>query len=643
MSDQLPIPELSGRPGRPARVAAVALDTPVPHLDQEFDYSIPEELVGVAPGVRVTVPLAGRLVGGWVTEVRTSTTHPGRLSPIRRLVSPVPVLTPEVLQLCRDVARANAGTLPDVLRLAVPARQARIETAADLTPRPVAPIPAPVSGWEEYTGGPALLRHLREGSSPRAVWTALPGVAGGLPAWIAELRTAVAATLASGRRALVVVPTTREVDQVHGELATVAPAVRYHGDLTPAARYRAFLAILAGHVDIVVGTRSAAFAPVPDLGLVALWDPDDDNLREQHAPYPTSLGVVSHRRSCALLVGSYSRSVITQQLIVDGWAQPLGAARAVVRERAPRVEAPDTGDLRGEALRLPSAAFQLVRQALESGPVLIHVPLAGYLRSIRCANCQGQVRCRHCGGPLALGHAGAVSCGWCGRHQVVTCPACGSGRLSAFSVGSERTSEEIARAFPGVRVVLSTARTGITASVDSRPALVIATPGSEPVPEGGYAAALILDAAVATARTALDTGSVALDRWLTALALVRGAAAGGRAMILGNPDPAVAQACVRWDPAGFAQRELDERGELHFPPVWRLAKLDGATAALTAVARELAGTPHLELLGPVDGHLIARVPRAAGRDLLGRLRAIQVERSARKEEVVRVHVDPSDL
>lgn len=642
MTDQLPIPEISERPGR---VARVVLDTPVPHLDQEFDYRIPDDLDGVAPGVRVTVPLAGRQVGGWVVEVATRTSHSGRLSPLGRLVSPVPVLTPEVLQLCRDVARSFAGSVPDVLRLAVPARQARIEAAADLTPRAVATVEAPTGGWEEYIGGSALLRHLGEGSSPRAIWTALPGVTGARPAWMQDLRSAVAATLASRRRVLVVVPTIREVEQVHAVLGLLAPAVQYHGDLKPAARYRAFLAILAGHVDIVVGTRSAAFAPVPDLGLAVLWDPDDDHLTEQRAPYPTALGVVAHRRSCAILIGGLGRGVVAQQLIADGWALPVGAGRATVRERAPRVEAPDHGDLRGESTRLPSAAFRLVREGLERGPVLVHVPRAGYLRSVRCAGCQEVVRCRHCGGPLDILPTGGVRCGWCGRNQVVTCPSCGSGRLAAFSVGSERTTDEIARAFPGVRVVLSNARVGITATVEDHPALAIATPGSEPIAEGGYAAALILDAAVATARPELDTGVVALDRWLTALSLVRPAASGGRAMILGNPDPAVSQACVRWDPAGFAQRELEERADLRFPPAWRLVRFTAGTAALGRVAADLerAALPRLELLGPVEGRLLARVPRQHGRDLLARVRALQVERSGRKEEVVRVRVDPSDL
>ena len=642
MTDQLPL----GLPhaARPERVASVILDTPVFHLDQEFDYSVPDGMDGVAPGVRVVVPLAGRATSGFVVGVAATTAHAGRLSAVTRLVSPVPVLTPEVLRLCRDVAATHAGSVSDVVRLAVPARHARVEDRADLARRPVEPG-GEEPGWAEYTGGAAFLRHLREGSSPRAVWTALPGVRGSRPAWMEDLGMAIGATIASRRRVLVVVPTAREAAQLLEVVGHLAPSVQYHGDLKPAARYRAFLSILAGQVDIVVGTRSAVFAPVPDLGLAVVWDPDDDNLAERHAPYPTALAVTALRRSCAILVGSYNRGVQAQQFIAAGWAQPIAAGRDVVRARAPRVSAPDTEDVRGESARIPETAFRLARAALENGPVLVHVPRSGYLRSIRCATCRGQVRCRHCGGPLELGATGSVVCGWCGRTQAVTCAVCGSTRLAAYSLGSARTSDEIARAFPGVRVVLSDARTGITTHVDSRPALVIATPGSEPLAEGGYAAALILDAAVATARPELSTSAVALNRWLTALALVRGAGAGGAAMILGNPEPTLAQACVRWDPAGFAIRELDERAELHFPPAWRLARLTGPRQDLVEVARELGlrGPGTLELLGPVDDVLLARVPRPDGRDLTGALRAIQGERSAHKQEVIRVHIDPPEL
>lgn len=650
MSDQPALPGLSdagedGRAQRKARprgpVARVLLDTPVPHLSQPFDYLIPEGM-DVRPGVRVQVRLAGRVTTAFVTDVLPSSDHPGELRPIQRLVSTLAVLTPEILALARDVAHAYAGTVSDVLRLAVPPRHATVERSAELAEAEV-PSPAVEDDWARYTGGPAFLRHLENGAPVRAVWTALPGVTGSTRRWAEDLRAPVAATLRGGRRVLVIVPTAREVESVAETLAELAPVTSYLADLDAAPRYRAFLKILGGMAPITVGTRSAAFAPVPELGLVVVWDPDDDSLAERHAPYPTAFGVSALRRGCALLVGSLSRPVAAQQLVEDGWAVPIAAPRDVVRERAPRIHAPEPADVHGDTRRIPSAAFNLVRKALERGPVLVHVPRAGYLRSVRCAACGARVRCRHCAGPLGLTPRGGVACHWCGRTQQVSCPECGSTRLAAYAVGSERTTDELGRAFPGVPVTLSNARVGVTHAIGSEARLVIATPGAEPVAEGGYAAALVLDAAVATARPELSASAEALDRWLAALSLVRPAPDGGVAMILGEPDPGVSQACVRWDPASWARRELAEREELHFPPAWRVARVQGSAAALRDVGRDLAERIEAEALGPSGDTLILRVQRGRGRQLTEALRDVQAERSAHKEEPTRVHIDPGDL
>ncbi len=638
--------ELRVRPGKDqprGPVARVVLDTPVPHLSQPFDYLIPDG-VDVVPGIRVQVRLAGRRTAALVTEVIPETDHAGTLRPLEKVVSSQVVLVPEVLALAREVAAAYAGSLSDVLRLAIPPRHATVERdAAFVAEAVMAPAPAAVGQWDEYTGGPAFLRHLEEASPVRAVWTALPGVQGSRQRWVQDLRAPVAATLRAGSRVLVLVPTTADVEVVADALADLGSVERYHGDLDAAPRYRAFLRILAGGASVVVGTRSAAFAPVPELGLVVVWDPEDESLAERHAPYPSALGVSALRRGTALLVGSVSRSVVAQQLVEDGHAVAISAPREVVRAAAPRVHAPQAGDIRGDTRRIPSAAFDLLRTALQAGPVLVHVPRAGYLSAVRCASCGSRVRCRHCGGPLSIPPRGGAQCQWCARPQQVTCSECGGMRLAAYAVGSERTTDELGRAFPGVPVTLSNARVGITRAVGPKPRLVIATPGSEPVAEGGYAAALILDAAVATARPELAASSQALDRWLQALSLVRPAADGGVALLLGEPDPALAQACVRWDPAGWARRELAEREDLHFPPAWRLARITGPAGALRDVEEEVSERVDCEMLGPSGDALLLRVPRSRGRQLTTALKDIQAERSAKKEEPVRVQIDPLDL
>lgn len=628
--DELPGLEI---PRHEARAVQVLLETPLPHLDQHFDYALPDG-VEAPLGCRVKVRFGGRQQDAFVVGHAPSQ-HAGRLLPITKVVSPLSVLTPEVLELCADVAHAMAGSTPDVVRLAVPARAARVELAANLEPGPMPVAPeADLPTWGDYEGGERFLEHVRRGELPRAVWSALPGVVGEIPRWQHDLRAAVGACLASGRRVLIVVPTISAVESVSAVLGDLGSVVQQHGELTPPDRYRVFLRALSGQCDIVVGTRSAVYAPVPDLGLIVIWDCDDENLFEQHAPYPTALHAVVRRRKTAVLIGSLSRPVRAQLLVHDAWAKDISPARATFRAAAARVDAPDESALRGDRSRLPEAAFRMLRGALEHGPVLIHTPRSGYLHAIRCAECGESVRCPHCNGPITI-TPGGTACTWCGRLVHVRCAECGGTAVKAYRVGAERTWEEIGRQFPSVPVVLSNARAGITRVVGPQPRVVIATPGSEPVAEGGYAAAAILDAAVATARPDLDAGLTAVGRWFHVAGLVRSAGDGGRVMILGGPERRAADAVVRWDAAGYAARELEEREELHFPPAWRTAKLTGEATDLDAVGAKLEA----ELLGPVDGALIVRVPRREGRELLDQLRAITRERSAKKLAKVNVRVD----
>ena len=612
------------------------MDSPLPHLDQPFDYLVPED-VEAPVGCRVVVPFAGTRLDGFVVGAQPAT-HAGALRPISRVVSELTVLTPAVLELARELARALAGTTMDVLRLAVPPRHARTEKHAELEPAPVSPTEAPpATQWSEYAAGAAFLEHVAAGDNPRAVWQALPGVAGSTPRWVVDVTAAVQACLASGRRALVVVPTAAVMEAVAAQLATLGSVITYHSELAPAERYRAFLTVLAGRADIAVGTRGAAYLPVKDLGLTVLWECDDDSFAEPHAPHPSALHVVA-RREGAILLGSLTRPVRAQLLVADGWARLVAPPRGAVRAAAPRVIVPDQGDLHGERARVPELAFRVVRQALAAGPVLVHTPRSGYLHAVRCASCGQEARCVHCHGPLSLKPEGAV-CSWCGKAAAFVCPQCGGTRVRAHTVGSERTGEEFARSFPGVPVLVSSSSAGITRLVDDTPRLVVATPGSEPLARAGYRAALILDAHLATARPELGAGPEALARWAWVASLTRPAPE-GQVLVLGEPDPRVAGALVRWDPGGYAERELAERAELRFPPAWKVALLEGPDAELMELGRELAEQAGAEILGPEGERLLVRVPRHDARRLVELLRQLSRERSVKKETIVRITVDP---
>ncbi|WP_200962686.1 primosomal protein N' [Terrabacter sp. Soil810] len=672
--------ETKQRPaGRP--VAAVVVETPLAHLDRVFEYAVPDELdADAVPGARVRVRFSGRELDGFVVERRDRAQHDGRLTPLRRVVSPEPVLTPEVLALCRAVADRYAGTLSDVLRLAVPKRHATAERNLAMECPPQDELAAPDPGpWAAYPAGPAWLRRVASGEGPAAAWAALPGRTGDAD-WPAALAVAVATATAAGRGALVVVPDHRDVDRLDAALTAVLGKgrhVRLTSDQGPQARYTAWLKVLRGHVRVVIGTRAAAFAPVHDLGLVAWWDDGDDLLAEPRAPYHhvgVVLGLRAAATGAALLAGGFGRSLRVQVAVETGALVPVEADPATVRGAAPRVTVAGEGvdeERDGPAARahLPSRAWRVAKDALVDGPVLVQVPRRGYLPSLSCAECRTPVRCARCQGPVALGASGtAPACRWCGLALAghgFECGHCGSRRLRSSITGARRTAEEIGRAFPGFPV-LTSGSGEVLATVGREPSLVIATPGAEPVADGGYTAVLLLDAWASLDLPVLDAPLEAVRRWMAAAALARE----GRAVVLSGAPEAVAlpavEALVRWDPAWLAARELAERRELGLPPAVRVAQLTGGRRALEE-ALEQADLPiAAQVLGPVrlshagapprrppvegeperaaaDHHVLVRVPAAETESLTRALLALKAFRSARKEtDVVAVRVDPLD-
>lgn len=694
-SDQLALvgrPERARRPSKsPAAeqspVARVLLDVPLPHLDRPFDYLVPESMAGDAvAGARVAVRFAGADHQGFILERAEESEHPGQLSRLRRVVSPEPVLSPQIARLARALADRYAGTVADVLRLAVPPRHARAEkrssapqadrahdTDATTDPRGNAGVAGqhrPATGesgsdvageaWWDHTDGAALLEALSTGGTPRAVWN--PGPGADWPGLIARL---VLATVRGGRGVLVVLPDVRDVARVDAALRALSGEEPGHvvltADLGPEERYRRWLAVRRGGTRVAVGTRSAMFAPVTDLGLVVIWDDGDDLHAEPRAPYPHAREVLllrAHLEGTAAVVGGFARTSEAEALIAAGWARPVTPPRATVRAGAPRVRVAgeDEEAARDEAARsarMPSLAWRTARDALTSGPVLVQVPRAGYVPSVACERCRRTARCSACNGPVALpGSGSAPRCEWCGA-TAWACPHCGGTAVRAVSVGVGRTAEEIGRAFPGVPVRMSRG-TSVIERLDAEPALVVATPGAEPVVPGGYAAALLLDARAQLARSDLRVEEEALRRWMGAATLVRSSTDGGEIVIVAEASARPVQALVRWDPGGFANRELAARAELRFPPAARVAELTGTADDVA----DLLGLTELptgaDVLGPVpvddvDGEdssvrTIVRVPRRLGSELAGALKATQGVRSAKRSgKAVRVRIDPVEL
>lgn len=661
-------------------MARVAVDVSLSHLDRFFDYAVQADQDAAAvPGARVRVRFSGRLCDGFVVERLAGTEHDGQLAPLQRVVSAEPVLTRQTVRLVRAVADHYAGCFADVLRLAVPPRHAASEQA------PSGPVWTPgdtpetspaqttsaqttsaqtTSALHHYPTGPHYLTALSRGGNPRAAWLVNP-CAEASGDWADGLAAAAAATAASARGSVLVVPDLRDLERLRAACATrLGPAgfAVLTADLGPAARYRAFLAGLRGRVGVVIGTRAAAFAPVQNLGLVALFDDGDDLLADPRAPYPHAREVLALRATqagAAALFAGYGRTTEILQWVERGWLRDLAATRGDVRRAAPRVgvaadaESVPVRDPAGRGARLPSDVFTTVRAALAAGPVLVQVPRAGYLVALVCDCCRAAARCAQCGGPVSRPGAAAeaLTCGWCGQDVTGwSCPTCGGRRYRAPVVGARRTAEELGKAFPSVRVRSSVAGSVLT-EVDAEPALVVATPGAEPRVSDGYAAAILLDTAALLLRADLRAGEEALRRWLNAVALVRGGERGGTVLAVGDGSARPVQALVRLDPDGFAARELGDRIAARFPPAIKLVTVEGAEAALAKFRQLLSPPGPAEVLGPVPvgravgdpglHRLTLRAPLDSGAALVKAVKVVQSLRSTRKSEgALRVRVDP---
>ncbi len=633
-----------------ARIARVLIDSPLPQLDRLFDYRIPAGMDGVRPGIRVSVPLrsAGRLADAFVIELADQQDHPGPLSDLEAVVSPVPVLRPEVWALARAVATRAAGSASDVLRLAVPKRQVRVEKAwlarreTDGAPAfegsdDVGALiePAEIPGYE--SGAVASLIR-RRGRAALAVPTGVQRLASGATVgrWAVTLAASAVSAVASGGSALLVAPDHRDVDQLLAALDGLLPdgdLLRWDATGSGPDRYRAVLAAADPRPRVIVGTRAAIWAPAERLALIAIWNDGDPLHLEQLAPYAHSRDAAlirQEQQGAALLLAGHSRTTDVQRLVELGFLDQLAPDRPS-RPRVLPTASLVRRDEPGEQARIPSSAWRAARAGLDDGPVLVQVGRPGFAPGLACADCGQPARCAVCAGPLRLARAGAIpECRWCGTPAPAwRCAECGGSRPRPRGAGSVRTADELGRAFPDVRVVIADGEHPVLA-VPDRPALVVATRGAEPVAASGYRAILLLDGERMVARESLRVGEDCVRWWSDAAAL----AADGAPVILVGVGGSLASALASGDLAGYAAAEFADRRALRFPPAVRSATLTGEPEAVAEAVAVVADLVDSEVWGltpdPAGVRSLVRFDYARGAAVAEALRAEVIRWSTRR-------------
>lgn len=586
----------------------MVLDSPLPQLDRVFEYAIPDALHSqVRPGVRVKVPLrtSGRTVSGFVVGTSDEPEFAGKLAELNAVVSPAAVLTEPIYRLARAVADRQAGTVADVLRLAIPTRSARLEeqwleqhSTVSEPDEPMAPLdPAEANGDIEREMRQlvpteflrATCEALLDSEPQRLVMQPAPGVVANTTAAFLQCLAVLAEVVRAGRSAIFCLPDFRDVELAIAAAERWLPSSRirrFDARQKPKPRYHEFLRALEPRAQLIIGTRAAIYAPAYELGCIALWNDDDESFEEPRAPYAHTREVASIRATqsaCGMLFASHAPSLAVTRLIELGWCIPWPAPRG----RTPRVvpaAATLAEDPSARLARIPSAAWRAAKTGVSAGPVLVQVGRAGYLPGLACSGCGAVARCQNCHGPLAQTDRRAVpACTICGQlHGTWHCNDCGSTQLRSRGVGHERTAEELGRAFPNTPIIIADGARELV-RITSTPALVVATRGAEPLAESGYRAVILLDTEGALARETLEAQTDAMRAWSNAAALV---ATDGTVVITGEQSAPVL-ALRDWQQPQLARAELAERYALGFPPAVRLVSVTGTRSEVDALLRRL--------------------------------------------------------
>jgi primosomal protein N' (replication factor Y) (superfamily II helicase) len=610
-------PQPAGPAANDLPVASVWVDTAIPTLSEPFSYLIPEKLTSqISIGSRVQVPFKEKHLEGIVIDRTALTSDAREMKSVYKLLGEFPVASRETLELISLTASFWGGSPYDVIRSAIPPRVASAEKGLTLA----------ATASNPKSDASATFHLLPPKLDP-----------------ISALLSLVMVSKAGGAK-LVIVPTARDLNRLAASL--VKEGINFtslDSNLPRAERYRNFLTASLGGADLVIGMRGAIFAPIPALSEIYLHQENSEHYYERRSPHWNAREVV------------WIRSKLSNvNLHLTGYVPSLDVAididKKEITYQATREKISVIAQTSSNGELIPTKIYQQVRKALANGPVLFLVPAKGYATAISCAKCRNVAIC-DCGGKLSKSSAKSEpSCVLCSKkYQNWKCGWCGEARLFLTSRGIERLAEEIGRSFPNQIVIQSTG-TDPRDFVSGEPALIISTPGVEPIAESGYAAVVILQVDRFLSSSASNGVESAYSNFFSASALI--GASGVIALVHDDGAP-IASALATWNPATISKREIEQRISLQLPPISGAvlvladsAELVRLKSALVNATEESRAPKSLRVYGPTNGEgakLTLLVDPDEQVELVSLLREINKRRAISKKPLLAYRVNPHSL
>jgi primosomal protein N' (replication factor Y) len=564
----------------------------------------------------VQVPFKDKHLEGLVIDRTALTSDSRELKSIYKLLGEYAVASAETIELISLTASFWGGSPYDVIRSAIPPRVASAEKGLSLDARPSSPKSEAV----------ATFHLLPPKLDP-----------------ISALCSLVLSRNSSGVK-LIIVPTARDLLRLAASLAEQdIDFMSLDSNLPRADRYRNFLSASLGAANVVIGMRGAIFTPIPWLSEIYLHQENSEHYYERRSPYWNAREVAWIRSKLSNLDLHFTGYVPSLDVAIDIDKKEI--SYQATREKISVVaQASSNGEL------IPSKIYQQVRKAIATGPVLFLVPAKGYATAISCAKCRNIAICE-CGGKLSKSNAKSEpTCVLCNkRYQNWKCGWCGEARVFLTSRGIERFAEEIGRSFPNQVVIQSTA-SDPRDSVSSDPALVISTPGVEPIAESGYAAVIMLQVDRFLSSSASNGVERAYSNFFAAGALISDS--GVIALVSDDGSP-ITSALTTWNPATISKREIEQRISLQLPPISGAvlvladsAELVRLKSALESAREETRAPKSLRVYGPTAGEgakLTLLVDATEQIELVSLLREINKRRAISKKPLLAYRVNPYSL
>jgi primosomal protein N' (replication factor Y) len=629
-----------------AEFAEVVLNLPV---DRAFTYRIPEGLRDrVRPGVRVDVPFGPRQLSGYAVRLADRATFPR----IKDIVAAQEHVTANenLLELTQWIAgryacswgEALAAAIPSGVKKSSPGKLIRLISAGEGEAK--SPKQMAVLEFARARSTPLVFKEFVQAahSSPGVVTSMIragllretrvrpeiDAMADAIVEKPKEIRLtaaqeealaivdkggvillhgvtgsgktevylrAIAKAVAQGKQAIVLVPeialTPQTVSRFKARFRRVAVL---HSVLTEADRAAQWKLIRAGEIDVVVGARSAVFAPTRSLGLIVLDEEHEAAYKQDNVPRYHAREVAierARREGAAVILGSATPSLESiHQARAGGYRLARLPARIEGREM-PEIEIVDMSSEKADLKRFPVISRrleQLMRQSMErKEQAILFLNRRGYLTHVSCPRCRWFFSCRHCDVAMTFHReTGKAVCHYCydARDLPQSCPDCGFPKLLQYGIGTEKIEDEVKRAFPGFAVSRMDSDSMKTRK-DYRDSLQALWSGETDILVGTQMIAKGLDVAdvtlvgVVSADTAFHIPDFrAAERTFQLITQVAGrtgrGAKGGRVVVQTYyPQHYAVKTAATYDFAGFLAKELEMREELGYPPFMSLVRV----------------------------------------------------------------------